>query len=73
MKHAKIISGAYPNCWGNPNANLVLSDGSVNWGAAHIADPGVKKCPGCDTFVWNEGSIMECPDCHTQFGDGKKE
>jgi hypothetical protein len=70
MKHAKIISGAYENCWGDPNAEIVSQDGEVNWGAAFRADPGCKKCPECNGYFWNEAAVMECPDCAANFGDG---
>jgi len=69
MKHARIVSGAYEDCWG-PIDNLALPNGEPNWGALMRADPGLKKCPGCGCFCWNEGAVLECPDCKTQFGDG---
>jgi|ERR1700677_2129501 len=72
MKHAHIISGEYANNF-NPIDYIANDDGSINWGVAMRADPGVKKCPGCGGFFWNEASVMECPDCATTFGDGYKQ
>lgn len=71
MKHARLISGAYKDAW-NEQAmdNVVYPDGEVNWRAAFAADPGVKKCPGCDEYYWDEASVMECTNCKTQFGSG---
>lgn len=69
--HAKIISGAYENCFGSLD-NAVYEDGEPNWGVLFRADPGVKKCPGCSKFFWNEAAVLECPDCKIQFGDGYK-
>ena len=66
MKHAKLIEGAYENCWG-PTDNLMYEDGEPNWGALMRADPGVKKCPVCGQYVWNEARVMECPDCNTRI------
>ena len=71
MKHATIVSGAYDNCWGS-GESLVLDDGTINWGAAFRADPGCRKCPGCNAYFWNEAAVLECPDCGVQFGDGCK-
>ncbi len=70
-RHAKTISGAYENCWGS-GESLVLPDGEINWGAERRADPGVRQCPGCGTYFWNEAAAMECTSCHTQFGDSVK-
>jgi hypothetical protein len=64
MKHAKIIEGAYKDCFG-PMDNLVHEDGSPNWHALMWADPGVQQCPKCSCYVWNEARVMECPDCTT--------
>jgi hypothetical protein len=71
MNTAKIISGKYKDAWPADDApSPVNDDGSVNWGAAFRADPGVRKCPGCDHYYWNEAKVMECPACEIQFGDG---
>ena len=71
MKHARLISGEYKNAW-NEEAmdNVVDAAGEVNWRAAFMADPGVKKCPKCGEFYWDEASVMECTECQTQFGSG---
>jgi len=71
MKHARIISGAFQDAFNaDALANAVDEDGEVNWGAAFRADPGVRKCPQCKAFYWDEASILECPDCNVQFGSG---
>ena len=31
------------------------------------ADPGVTKCPKCEVYYWNEGTLVECLDCGTQW------
>jgi len=69
MKHARLVSGEYQNAWGGMD-NIANDDGSINWGVAFRADPGVKKCPGCGEFYWDEASVMECTTCKTQFGAG---
>jgi hypothetical protein len=71
MRHARIISGAYPDAF-NKDAfdNIANEDGSINWRAAMWADPGVKSCPQCKAHFWNEADVLECPDCHIQFGNG---
>lgn len=71
MKHARLVSGEYQNCWGGMD-NIANDDGSINWGVAFRADPGVKKCPGCGEFYWDEASVMECTteSCKRQFGQG---
>lgn len=73
MKHARLISEPYAGAW-NENAmdNVVDAAGEVNWKAAFYADPGVKKCPGCEEFYWDEASVMECANesCKRQFGSG---
>lgn len=74
MKHARLVSGEYQNCFGSLD-NIAHDDGSINWGVAFRADPGVKKCPGCGEFYWNEARIMECinDSCRRQFGAGLPE
>lgn len=69
MRHAKIVSGEYKDNFGSFD-NIANDDGSINWGVAMRADPGVKKCPGCEGYFWNEAAVMECPDCAANFGDG---
>ena len=63
----EIISGEYAEPFGA--VSPVRDDGSINWGAAMRADPGVKKC-GCGTFYWNLARIMRCTKCGAEFGDG---
>lgn len=71
MKHARLVSGEYANAWNEQAMDNVVNDaGEVNWRAAFFADPGVKKCPGCGEFFWDEASVMECTSCKTQFGSG---
>lgn len=71
MRHATIVCGKYDDAWDKNAADHVVNDdGSINWRAAFFADPGVKSCPRCKTYFWNEAAVMECPDCHVQFGDG---
>lgn len=71
MKHARIISGAYQDCFNKEaQENVIDADGEVNWRAAMWADPGVKSCPTCKTHYWNEAEVMECPDDGTRFGNG---
>jgi hypothetical protein len=71
VKHATLISEPYAGVW-NETAmdNVVDAAGEVNWKAAFYADPGVKKCPGCDEYYWDEASVMECTVCKTNFGSG---
>ncbi len=69
MKHARIVSGEYKDNFGSFD-NIANDDGSINWGAAMRADPGVKSCPSCKGHFWNEAAVLECPDCKIQFGDG---
>ena len=69
MERAKILEGM-PFDWEEGRdamTNAVRSDGSVNWRAAMYADPGVTKCPGCETYYWAEGTRLECLKCGTQF------
>lgn len=76
MKHARLISGEYANAWNKAAMdNVVDAQGEVNWGAAFRADPGVKKCPGCGEFYWDEADVMECTteSCKRQFGRGLTE
>lgn len=69
MRHALIVSGEYANNFG-PIDNIANEDGSINWGVAMRADPGVKSCPGCKGHFWNEAAVMKCPDCGIEFGNG---
>jgi hypothetical protein len=71
MRHATIIAGAYADAFSKDAAQQIVNqDGSLNWGAAFRADPGVKSCPVCKAHYWNEAKVMQCPDCQTYFGDG---
>lgn len=57
--------------WGGcaeASKHVQSKDGSVNWRAAFYADPGLKKCPACDRYLWNEGARMECPCGHIVGG-----
>lgn len=69
MKHARLVSGEYSNNFGGFD-NIANDDGSINWGVAMRADPGVKSCPKCGEHYWNEAAVMECPDCKVEFGNG---
>lgn len=69
MRSAKIIEGK-PFDWNRGEEamkNVVNSDGSINWGAAAVADPGVTHCPVCSTKFWAEGTRLECTVCKTHF------
>jgi hypothetical protein len=69
MNQPEIISGAYADPF--PDApSPVRDDGSVNWGAAMRADPGIKKCGRCGTYYWNLARVMRCTKCGAEFGDG---
>lgn len=77
MKNGKIIKGVGFDWDGRGQramdaiAEAANDDGrleEVPWGAAMHADPGVIKCPTCDTAHWTEGEIMECADCGQWFG-----
>jgi len=63
-----IISGEFKEPF--KDVNPILDDGSVNWGAAMLADPGVKKCGDCNTFYWNLARVMRCEKCGALFGEG---
>jgi hypothetical protein len=54
------------------SSHVVDDEGNVNWGSAMCADPGVKKCPGCGLFMWNEGWLVQCPDCEHVFETGNR-
>lgn len=75
MKHARLISAPYSQAWDEKAMENVMNsdDGSVNWGAAFRADPGVKRCPGCREYYWDEADIMECLVCQTRFGHGAQQ
>jgi len=65
MKEVEILEGE-PFDWkqGAEAMNHVQrEDGSVNWRAAACADPGVIKCPKCDTYYWAEGTKVRCTEC----------
>ncbi len=69
MKSAKIIEGS-PFDWkrgAEAMDHIANEDGSINWGAAFAADPGVTSCPKCKTKFWAEGTRLECTECGTQF------
>jgi hypothetical protein len=69
MKSAKIIEGQ-PFDWkrgAEAMDHIANDDGSINWGAAFCADPGVTSCPSCKTYFWAEGTKLECTECGTQF------
>lgn len=53
-------------------SQIVQPDGSIHWGAAFMADPGVMKCPGCGAWLWQEGRIVECPDCGEAWNQHKQ-
>ncbi len=63
----EIISGEYADPF--PDVNPIRDDGTVNWGAAMWADPGIKKCDECGTPYWNLARVMRCPKCKTIFGE----
>lgn len=60
IRHGKIIEDAYKDCWGGMD-NIIHDDGSINWGAAFRADPGVVKCGACGCNLWAEARVLECP------------
>ncbi len=66
----EIISGRYAEPF--RDVDPIREDGSVNWRAAMMADPGVKKCEHCDTYYWNLARIMRCTNgvCRARLGDG---
>lgn len=69
MRSAKIIKGQ-PFDWkegAEIMRHVANDDGSINWGAAFRADPGVTHCPKCKAYYWAEGEELECLDCGTQF------
>jgi len=69
VRTAKIISGASFD-WEDAqkySGAAVDAEGNVNWMAASFADPGVTSCPKCKAYYWNEGDIVECLDCGTQW------
>lgn len=69
MRTPKIIKGAAFD-WKDAEkySKAAVDDkGNVNWMAAMFADPGVTVCPKCDAYYWNEGEIVECLDCGTQW------
>lgn len=71
MKSAKIISGAYENCF-NSAEGMVDDEGTINWGIAFRADPGVAKCPSCEEFYWREGVELQC-ECGAIWNTRTKE
>ena len=72
MRDPEIVSGEYDKPFSDED--VVTDDGNVNLGAVFRADPGVRKCPGCQVYYWNLASVMKCvaEDCKTTFGDGVK-
>lgn len=60
VRHGKIIEGAYKDCF-NSIENIANDDGSINWGVAFRADPGVTKCKACGEYLWCEARVLECP------------
>lgn len=47
--------------------NLTYENGEVNWWAAFNADPGCMKCPGCEEYLWREGTLVRCPHCSHEW------
>lgn len=68
IHHPVIIEGE-PFPWHEPNpaGEVVGPDGEVNWMAAAYADPGVMKCPNCGVYLWQEGTVVQCPKCEHQW------
>ena len=66
----EIVSGAYADPFPKDLPSPVNDDGSINWGAAMLADPGIRKCGHCDTYYWNLARVMRCTKCGATFGDG---
>ena len=52
--------------------HAVTPEGEPNWGALMAADPGVMKCPGCGVHLWQEGRIVECPECGEAWNQAKR-
>jgi hypothetical protein len=75
--HAKILnSSKWRFNWEEADKalnNAVNDDGSINWGAAMSADPGVSKCPGCEKFFWAEAEHLECTNCGTKWNTETKD
>lgn len=74
IRTPKILTGK-PFDWKQgeeASKHVIREDGSVHWGAAFAADPGVCRCPGCGEWYWNEGDLVECLDCGRQFVPGEK-
>jgi len=71
MKHPIILpNSAWQFNYDNAKEaaeNAVDDEGNVNWWAAMAADPGVTKCPGCDTEYFRDAEKLECPECGTQW------
>jgi uncharacterized Zn finger protein (UPF0148 family) len=44
-------------------SHVINNNGSINWTAAMLADPGVMSCPSCGIHLWWEGKRVRCPDC----------
>jgi hypothetical protein len=41
--------------------------GKVIAGEAAEGDVGSTRCPQCDTLLWDEGEVLECPVCQVWF------
>lgn len=69
MKDPIILEGPSIN-WGYHQEQLGKisnPDGSLNFGAAMGADPGVMSCPECKAYMWQGGHKVKCPDCGEEF------
>ncbi len=69
MQRAKIVEGK-PYDWDSgaeAMRNVVSADGQINYKAAMCADPGVTKCPKCETYYWAEGVKLQCLKCDEIF------
>ena len=68
--HKPIILEGQPFDWseGAKAAQAVgRKDGSINWKAASMADPGICSCPACGRSHWKEGTKQRCTRCKFEY------
>jgi hypothetical protein len=65
MKSAIVLVGPHADWDFHKEAmdRVVSEDGTVNMGAAMLADPGIMSCPNCDECFWSEGYRVRCTKC----------